>query len=175
MKWLRIYGWPIALLLVVVYFVWLRPGPRPNAKEAIAGFEAQRAEIDKHRAEWDAKRAEFDAKIARLQTDHTLFLLRMVGEAYREYLSHEKKPPQAADFAAEAADWKSPRDEKPFVIVWGVDLNKLPDGGAGLALAWEQTPAPDGSRCVLLADGKTTKLVTATEFEALLKAKPAGG
>jgi hypothetical protein len=175
MKWLRIYGWPIALVLVVVYFVWLRPGPKPNARETIAGFEAQRAQVEKDRAERDARRAEFDAKIAKLQTDHTLFLLRMVGEAYRAYLSHEKKPPQAADFAAEAGDWKSPRDEKPFVIVWGVDLNKLPDGGAGMALAWEQTGGPDGSRCVLMADGKTAKVVTAAEFEKLPKVKAGGG
>lgn len=175
MKWLRIYGWPIALVLVVVYFVWLRPGPRQNPKEAIAGFEAQRERVEKDRAEREARRAEFEEKIARLQTDHTLFLLRMVGEAYRFHLAHEKKPPQAADFAAEAGDWKSNRDEKPFVIVWGVDLNKQPDGGAGMALAWEQTPAADGSRCVLMADGKTAKVVTAAEFETLPKAKAGGG
>jgi hypothetical protein len=174
MKWLRIYGWPIALVLVVVYFVWLRPGPKPNAREAIAGFEAQRAEIEKDRVERDARRAEFDAKMAKLQTDHTLFLLRMVGEAYRFHLSHEKKPPQAADLAAEAGEWKSNRDGQPFVIVWGVDLDKLPDGGVGLALAWEQTCGPDGSRCVLMADGKTAKVVSAAEFEALPKAKGGG-
>lgn len=175
MKWLRIYGWPIALVLVVVYVVWLRPLMRPNPKEEIARFEAQRAEIDQQRAEREATRAKFDAKVARLQTDHTLFLLRMVGEAYRAYLTHAKKPPQAADLAAEAGEWNSNRDGQPFVIVWGVDLDKLPNGGSGLALAWEQTPAADGSRCVLLADGKTAKVVTAAEFEMLPKAKAVGG
>ena len=170
MKWARDYAWAAALGLAVVYFVWLRPPRGPDPKAAIANFEAQRAAIEKDRAERDARRAELDAQIARLHTDHTLFLLRMVGEAYRDHLRYAKKPPQAADFTAEAGDWKSQRDNEPFVIVWGVDLGKLPGGGAGLALAWEKTGDKDGSRCVLLADGKTAKVVTAAEFDTLPKA-----
>ena len=66
--------------------------------------------------------------------------------------------------------WKSYRDGEPFVILWGVDLARLPDG-AGVLLAWEAKGDADGSRCVLMADGETTKVVTATEFEKLPKAR----
>jgi len=170
MKWVREYAWLPILVLGVVYFVWLRPARGVNPKEAAAQFEAQRAEIERHRAEWEARRAEFDQKQARLRTEHTLFVLRMVGEAYRFHLTYEKKPPQAADFADEAGDWKSQRDGEPLVVVWGVDPARLPDGGAKALLAWEKTADADGSRCVLLADGKTAKVVTAAEFTALPKA-----
>src|SRR5205085_9912441 len=99
MKWVREYAWLPVLALVLVYFVWLRPARGLNPKEAIAQLDAQRAEIERSRAEWEARRAEFDQKQARLQTDHTLFLLRMVGEAYRFHLTYTKRPPQAADLA----------------------------------------------------------------------------
>src|SRR5262245_42893931 len=167
MKWVRDYAWVPVLVFLFVYFIWLRPAAGPNPKEAIANLEVQRAALEKQRAEWEARRAEFDLKIARQQTDHTLFRLRIVGEAYRDHLTYAKKPPQATDLADLLGDLTSARDNQPFVIVWGVDLGKLPDQGAGRLLAWEKSGAADGSRCVLLADGKTAKVVPAAEFDAL--------
>jgi hypothetical protein len=173
MKWLREY-WPVAaIIFLVVYFVWLRPNRGPNTKEVIAGFDAEREEIEKHRAEWEARRAEFDAKNAQLMTDATLRSLRLLGEEYRFHLNYEKRPPQATDIADAESLWKSQRDLQPFVIVWGVDPSKLSDKGRGMLLAWEATGDKDGKRCVLMADAQTTKTVTAAEFEALRKATPA--
>jgi hypothetical protein len=42
--------------------------------------------------------------------------------------------------------------------------------GTGTLLAWEKAGDADGSRCVLMADGKTAKAVTAAEFAALPRA-----
>jgi chromosome condensin MukBEF ATPase and DNA-binding subunit MukB len=171
MKWVRDYAWLAAPILFVIYFVWLRPARGPDPKAAIAHFEAQRADLEKKRAEWEAQRAEFDQQQARQRTDHTLFRLRILGEAYRDHLDRAKKPPQAADLAYITGDLTSVRDNEPFVITWGVDLANLKDG-AGTLLAWEKSAADDGSRCVLMADGKTAKAVTAAEFAALPKATP---
>src|SRR5688572_15326139 len=126
MKWVREYGWVAVLVLGIVYFVWLRPVRGPDPKEAIARLEEQRAVRAKERAERDARRVELDAKVARLHTDHTLFRLRILGEAYRDHLGSEEKPPQPADLADVAGDMVSARDDQPFEIVWGIDLNKLP-------------------------------------------------
>jgi hypothetical protein len=172
MKWVREFGWLAALVFVAVYFVWLRPARGPDPKEAIAHFEAQRADMEKKRAEWEARRAELDQKLARQRTDHTLFRLRILGEAYRDHLKFEEKPPRAADLAYITDDLNSGRDNEPFVVTWGVDPAKLPNGGAGALLAWETTGDADGSRCVLMADGKTAKVVTAAEFAALPRATP---
>lgn len=166
------YAWLPVLGLALVYFVWLRPGPRADPKAAIAALEAQRAEVEKSRAEHEARRADLDTQIAKLHTDHTLYRLRILGEGYRDHLTHDKKPPQAADLAYILGDLTSARDNGPFEVVWGVDPAKLPDGGAKMVLAWEKTPAADWSRCVLLADTRTAKVVTATEFEELPKAAP---
>jgi hypothetical protein len=171
MKWVREFGWLAALVFVAVYFVWLRPARGPNPKEAMAHFEAQRADIEARRAEWEAKRAELDRKLARQRTDHTLFRLRILGEAYRDHLAHAKKPPRAADLAYITDDLTSARDNEPFVVTWGVDLGKVPNGG-GTLLAWEKTADADGSRCGLMADGKTAKAVTAAEFDAVPRATP---
>jgi hypothetical protein len=173
MKRVREFGWLAALVFVAVYFLWLRPARGPNAKEAIAHFEAQRADIEAKRAEWEAKRAELDRKLARQRTDHTLFRLRILGEAYRDHLAHAKNPPKAADLTYITDDLTSARDNEPFVVTWGVDLGKVPDG-AGALLAWEKTADADGSRCVLLADGRTAKVATAVEFAALPRATPEG-
>lgn len=167
MKWARDYAWVAVPVLLLVYFVWLRPARGPNPKQTAADLEARRADIEKERADREARRVELDRKIDKLWTDSTLFRLRTLGEAYRAHLTHAKKPPRAADLAGVFGDLTSARDNEPFEIVWGVDLGKLPDGGSGMRLAWEKTAAADGSRCVLMADGKTAKAVTAAEFEAL--------
>lgn len=170
MKWVRNYAWLVAPVFLVVYFVWLRPIGGPNPKQVMADLEAERAVIEKGRADREARRAELDRKVGKLWTDSTLFRLRILGEAYRVHLTHDKKPPRAADLADVLGDVTSARDKEPFEVVWGVDPAKLPNGGTGHRLAWEATAAADGSRCLLLADAKTAKVVTATEFEALPKA-----
>lgn len=164
MKWVREYGWLAVLVLGVVYFVWLRPPRGPKPGEVQAG-------IEKQRAEFRDRQAKLEADLARIRTDAILRMLGLVGKAYRGHLAREKQPPTAADFVELVPVWTSDRDDQPFEIVWGVDLNKLPNGGTGHRLAWEKVGAADGTRCVLLADGRTAKVMTATEFAGL----PAGG
>ncbi|HKA08585.1 MAG TPA: hypothetical protein VKD71_15105 [Gemmataceae bacterium] len=163
MKWFREAGWFVAIGFVVVYFFWLRPAkwPKPDDTKAL---------IEQHRTEAAERQARLDQELARIDLETTQRLLKQVGRAYREHLASEKKPPQAADFMELMEVWKSHRDGQPFVIQWGVDLTKLA-GGANLLLAWEEKGAVDGSRCVLMADGETTKVVTKEEFDKLPKAK----
>jgi hypothetical protein len=164
MKWFRDAGWFVAIAFVAVYFVWLRPPKPPKPEET-------QALIDKHRQEAATRQAQLDQSIAAIQTETTQKLLKLVGKAYRQQLAQEKAPPRAEDNTELLAVWKSDRDGQPFVIQWGIDLTRLPDGGRGMLLAWEQTGAADGSRCVLMADGETTRVVTTDEFRALPKAK----
>jgi len=163
MKWLREAGWFVAIGFVVVYLIWLKPQKAPNPNDV-------KVLIEQHRAEAAERQARLDQELARIDLEATQKLLKQVGKAYREHLTTEKKPPQAADFAELMEVWKSHRDGQPFVIQWGVDLTKL-TGGANMLLAWEATGAADGSRCVLMADGETTTVAVAGEFETIPRAK----
>lgn len=165
MQWVRDAGWIVGAVAVVVVLVMR---PKPTAQ---ADLDEAKALIAKHRAEAAERQATREKEMARIKTNGTLSLMRIAGEAYRSHLKTEKAPPQATDFAGLTDLWQSSRDEKPFEFAWGVDLAKLPDGGTGHVLAWEQTADADGSRCVLLADGKTAKVVTGDEFQKLPKAK----
>jgi len=163
MKWLREAGWFVAVGFVVVYLIWLKPKKEPNPND-------MKALIEQHRTEAAERQARLEQEVAKVDLEATQRLLKQVGKVYREHLAIEKKPPQAADFMELMEVWKSHRDGQPFVIQWGVDLTKLA-GGANLLLAWEAKGAVDGSRCVLMADGETTKVVTKEEFDKLPKAK----
>jgi hypothetical protein len=163
MKWLREAGWFVAVGFVVVYLIWLKPQKAPNPNDV-------NALIEQHRADAAAAKARLDQELARIDLDATQKLLKQVGKAYREHLTTEKKPPQAADFMELMEVWKSRRDGQPFVIQWGVDLSKLVSGSTML-LAWEAKGAGDGSRCVLMADGETTRVMTAGEYEGAARAK----
>jgi len=163
MKWLRDAGWFVAIGFVVVYLIWLKPKKEPNPNDV-------KALIEQHRTEAAERQARLEQEVAKIDLEATQRLLKQVGKVYREHLATEKKPPQAADFMELMEVWKSRRDGQPFVIQWGVDLTKLP-GGANMLLAWEAKGAADGSRCVLMADGETTQVVTAGEFDKLPKAK----
>ena len=139
----------------------------PNGDE----LDALRAAMAKHRADAVERQAAREKEIAKIKTDGTLSQLRLVGKTYRRHLLSAKMPPTEADMTELTDVWRSSRDDKPFVIVWGVDLAKLPDGGAGHVLAWDQTADAGGIRCVLLADGKTAKAIPDAEFLKLPKAK----
>jgi len=168
MQWLRDTGWIVAAVLALgIVFFLPKPAKLPNNDE----LDALRAMIAKHKSEAAERQAAHAKEIAIIKTDGTLRGLQLVGEAYLEHLAEEKKSPAEADFAELKDLWTSSRDNKPFVIVWGVDLTKLPGGGIGHVLAWEQTPNGEGNRCVLLADGKTAKVLPDAEFQKLPKAK----
>lgn len=167
MSWLRDAGWLVALCLaayVVIDVLPKRKPPPPDPQET-------RDRIEKQRAEFEAKLAKQAEAIAQVHEEGTLEMLRVVGRSYMRRLAEHKAPPREEDIGEALQFWRSRRDEKPFVILWGVDLTKLPDGGAGKLLAWEQAPDDKGRRCVLMADGKTAKVVTAEEFEKLPRAK----
>ncbi len=165
MQWLRDAGWLVALGIGIV-FIAMRPErkPLPDPKDTTAL-------IEKHKAEFAERQASREKEIAKIKTDGTLSQLRLVGKTYRGHLLSAKMPPTEADMTELTDIWRSSRDDKPFVIVWGVDPAKLPDGGAGHVLAWEQTADAAGNRCVLLADGKTAKAIPDAEFQKLPKAK----
>ena len=163
MKWLREAGWFVAIGFVVVYLIWLKPKKEPNPNDV-------KALIEQHRTEAAERQARLEQEVAKIDLEATQRLLKQVGKVYREHLAAEKTPPQAADLMELMEVWKSHRDGQPFVIQWGVDLTKLA-GGASMLLAWEANGAVDGSRCVLMADGETTKVVAAAEFDKVPKAK----
>jgi hypothetical protein len=169
MRWLRDAGWVVALVIVIVVVVmrpeWKKPAD-PN--ESRAAFEKLRAEFEEKRAR---REQELERELAQIRTEGTQAQLRLVGGAYRRHLAKEKVPPQKEAFRDILDIWRSQRDGEPFVILWGVDLTQLPEHGAGLLLAWEQTADKGGARCVLMADGMTTKVVSDDEFNKLPRAK----
>jgi hypothetical protein len=169
MRWLRDAGWLVAggALLALAF---TRPDrkPLPDPAETRAAIEKARAEFEERRAKRDE---ETEREISRIRTETTLDLLRSVGREYRVHLAGEKTPPREEDLGEALDAWRSLRDDRPFVILWGVDLGKLPGGGAGRLLAWEQTAGKVGTRCVLMADGKTAKVVPEEEFANLPRAK----
>jgi hypothetical protein len=169
MRWLRDAGWVVALAVVIVVLVmrpeWKKPAD-PN--ESRAAFEKMRAEFEEKRAR---REQELERELAQLRTEGTQNELRLVGRAYRRHLAKEKAPPREEDFQDILDVWRSQRDGKPFVILWGIDLTRLPAAGADLLLAWEQTADKSGARCVLMADGTTTKVVSDDEFNQLPRAR----
>jgi hypothetical protein len=165
MRWLREAGWVVALCLAVYVLTAGLPKRKPQVEP-----EDARAVLDKSRAEREARQAKRAADLAKLRLDGTLETLRMVGKSYLRRLAQLKSPPREEDMGEVTSLWRSRRDEAPLVILWGVDLNQLPDG-AGVLLAWEQFPDDEERRCVLMADGKTAKLVSAEEFDKLPRAK----
>jgi hypothetical protein len=169
MRWLRDIGW-LAVLGAVIVLGVLRP-ERPK----LADPHETRAAFEKLRAEYEEKRAQTEQKLQRelaaIRTDATQDLLRLLGSEYRRHLKAAKAPPQAAVFQDMLEQLRSARDGQQFAVQWGVDLERLPDGGAGLLLAWEQTADKAGDRCVLMADGKTVKVVPEDEFGKLPRAQ----
>ncbi|HEY7313653.1 MAG TPA: hypothetical protein VH643_30155 [Gemmataceae bacterium] len=169
MRWLRDAGWVVALGVVIAVLV-LRPERKkpPDPSVSQAAIEKMRAEFEESRVR---REEELERDLSKIRTEGTQSQLRLVGKAYRRHLAAKKVPPQEEDFQNVLDIWLSHRDGEPFVILWGVDLTRLPEGGAGLLLAWEQTADKDGARCVLMADGTTTKVISDDEFNKLPRAK----
>lgn len=167
MRWIRDAGWLVAVGAVIVIFV-TRPErkPLPSPAESRASLEKMRADFEEKRAK---REAATEQEISRIRTETTLDLLRSVGREYRRHLMLEKAPPRSEDFAEALDAWRSHRDDQPFTILWGIDLRRLPDG-ADRVLAWEQKGIK-GTQCVLMADGKTAKVVSAEDFAKLPRAK----
>jgi hypothetical protein len=166
MRWLKEAGWLVALCLLAYILTLGLPKRKPQADP-----EDVRALVEKRRAEREERQAKRAEELAKIRLEGTLDTLRLVGKSYLRRTGQLKAPPREEDVGEAIQFWRSRRDEAPFVILWGVDLNQLPDGGAGMALAWEQSADDEGRRCVLMADGKTAKLVSAEEFEKLPRAK----
>lgn len=100
--------------------------------------------------------------------------LRQIGVAYQAALT--TSPPRGPEDLKAYLDnaeriLTSPRDKKPYHIVWGVDPSRLSTPTAETIIAWEQTPDQDGGRVVLMADMHTCKYLTEGEFASTTKAK----
>jgi hypothetical protein len=172
MQWLRDAGWAVALGIVIVVAImrpeWRKP---TDPTESRAAFEKMHAEFEEKRAR---REREFERELAQIRTEGTQSQLRLVGRAYRRHLVADKVPPREEDLRDIIDVCRSQRNGEPFVILWGVDLTALPGGGVGMLLAWEQTADKNGTRCVLMADGMTTKVVSDEEFYKLPPAQREG-
>jgi len=168
MRWLRDAGWAVALGIVIVVAI-MRPEWRKPADptELRAAFEKMRAEFEEKRS---GREQELERELAQIRTEGTQSQLKVVGRAYRRHLVADKVPPREEDLRDIINVCRSQRDGQAFVIIWGVNLTRLPEGGVSMLLAWEQTADKSGARCVLMADGVTTRFVSEDEFKKLPRA-----
>lgn len=164
MKWWKEAG---ALLLAGIGIAFLLGWIRlPNPVADMARDKAERERLMAKVAEARAERAALQKEWKIRETQDSL---RIIGNAYRKHLEQAQAPPIEQDFAELIPQWRSPRDDRPFEIIWGVDLKKVPDPGNTL-LAWEHSVDENFARCVLMVDG-TTLILKQAEFEKLPRAK----
>jgi len=154
-------GLAVAGLAVAALFGWL---PIPQRADQRAAREAMRRQI----SDAEEARAAKAQALKQARINATQDTLRVIGRAYRRHLTETKTPPVEKDFV-ELPSWRSPRDDRPFEILWGVDLDKVPNASSTL-LAWEHSVDESLARCALMADGTTTVLNQA-EFVKLPRAK----
>lgn len=116
-----------------------------------------------------------------------LFHLDQLGKAYRQAVhrrdsfftrfAQTRFPPQGPEdvrpfLSADLADLKSPRDGKPFVVIWGVDPEGLSVAAQNITLlAWEATPDATGQRCALFVAGFAGAM-SEERFQGFEKAQP---
>jgi hypothetical protein len=163
MRWLKVTcGLVVTGFAVAVLFGWL---PIPQRADQRAAREAMRRQTSDAEEAREAKAQAF--KQARINA--TQDKLRVIGRAYRRHLTETKAPPVEKDFAVLLLSWRSPRDDRPFEILWGIDLDKVPNPSNTL-LAWEHSVDENFARCALMADG-TTLVLKQGEFENLPRAK----
>jgi type II secretory pathway pseudopilin PulG len=163
MRWLKATcGLVVTGLAVAVLFGWL---PIPQRADQRAAREAMKRQISDAEEARVAKAQAFK----QAQISATQDTLRVIGRAYRRHLTVTKTPPVEKDFAELLPSWRSPRDDRPFEILWGVDLDKVPNPSSTL-LAWEHSVDETFIRCALMVDG-TTLVLNQGEFEKLPRAK----
>lgn len=101
---------------------------------------------------------------------------RIIERAYRTALQKTRRAPKTraelAKHLPQGSDveqlFVSPRDDKPFVVVWGTDLNKMMTNPEPVVYGYEADGA-DGSRFVLTTMGvmeMTDEDFTAASFPA---------
>jgi hypothetical protein len=94
----------------------------------------------------------------------TLHNLRQLGLAYRQAAMLGPVVGPASLGREMAGVLKSPRDEKPFDVVWRFDPGRAAGQDTSrLVLAWEKTADKDGGRFVLFADCATARYLNAEE------------
>jgi len=107
--------------------------------------------------------------------------LRDIARTYSQVVAVEKgRVSGPKDLGTELQNrLKSPRDEKPFVIVWNVtrlDPTIPQDKRDRVLLAWEQTADVHGERFVLFTNADVSNVtvakITEAEFKSAYKAKP---
>jgi hypothetical protein len=98
-------------------------------------------------------------------------VMKNIGKAYQISLNIGGPPANAKDLDAGKLATMRDMKEHAVEVLYGVNPNKLPDGGAGHMLAWEKEPTNDGRRMVLMADCVTVKYMSEEEFKKTPKAK----
>ena len=95
--------------------------------------------------------------------------LLALGNAYARYISEQGKTPKGPDdlsgFLAGDGPLTSPRDGKPFVISWGIDLRTPADWTKGRPILAHESEGIAGSRYVLTTM-KHVELLDDEEFRA---------
>lgn len=90
-----------------------------------------------------------------------------IGNAYQNVSDHDRKPPVILAALKKGFPPDDKTDFNRYVIIWGVDLKKLPDPGNTLLAYVADVPTKGG--IVLFADAKIGR-VTVEEFQTLPKA-----
>jgi hypothetical protein len=93
-----------------------------------------------------------------------------IGRAYEISLAAGAPPKDKLDLGAQLTTTRDLK-KREVEVVYGVNPQKLPNGGAGHMLAWEKESTQDGHRMVLMADCRTVKYLSEEEFKNTPKAK----
>lgn len=100
--------------------------------------------------------------------------LRKIGEGYHQAVDRGNPVTGPRSLGANAQSaLKSPRDDRPFRIVWSFkQLDPTIPSGTRVLLAWEQSADTKGGRFVLLADFATIEYLYDADFKKSIEAKP---
>jgi hypothetical protein len=106
--------------------------------------------------------------------------LRNLHTYYTQFYVEQSEAPTRLEDLEQLADYKTYHSSAPgtwerladgrYEIVWGAEIDDRPEGAAGVKLAWEKEPWPNGSRMVLDGGGNIRELGQA-EFDALPSAR----
>jgi hypothetical protein len=156
-------------------YLWWLQHRAGQAQDHLALLKDFKAKNDDWKERWHTKYGAYrklkeagDKPPAALLTELTCLRLEWIGLRYRKVALTEGPPREAGDLSKVVPDWKELGQDKPVVIVWGVDRARLTEGGSRALLGWEAKADETGHRCVLMADG-TTKRVDDETFCAMPK------